>query len=70
MSRFIPVEPDKWAEMVNALAENDRLKAQNARLRLAGDALELFITFAGFTFGARSGLIRAWNAAKEGKPHP
>ena len=64
MSRFIPVEPEKWAEMVKALAENDRLKAENARLRLAGDAMELLITYAGFSVGARSGLIKAWNAAK------
>ena len=64
MSRFIPVEPEKWAEMVKALAENNRLKAENARLRLAGDAMELLITYAGFSVGARSGLIKAWNAAK------
>ena len=99
MSRFIPVDPDKWAEMVLALSEVTRLKAEverakaqsdvmhdakNAtiqglveerdelidevkRLRAAGDALELFITYAGFSVGARSGLIKAWNAAKERK---
>jgi chromosome segregation ATPase len=27
MSKFIPVEPEKWAEMVKAQAENARLKA-------------------------------------------
>jgi chromosome segregation ATPase len=27
MSKFIPVEPEKWAEMVKAMAENARLKA-------------------------------------------
>ena len=32
MSRFIPVEPEKWAEMVKALAENARLKAEVERL--------------------------------------
>ena len=28
MSRYIPVEPEKWGEMVNAMAENARLKAE------------------------------------------
>ena len=28
MGNFIPVEPEKWAEMVKALAENARLKAE------------------------------------------
>lgn len=28
MGKFIPVEPEKWAEMVKALAENARLKAE------------------------------------------
>ena len=28
MSRFIPVEPEKWAEMVKAQAEVERLKAE------------------------------------------
>jgi regulator of replication initiation timing len=28
MSRFIPVEPEKWAEMVKAMAENRLLKAE------------------------------------------
>ena len=28
MGKFIPVEPEKWAEMVKAQAENARLKAE------------------------------------------
>ncbi len=32
MGKFIPVEPKKWAEMVKAMAENDRLKAEVERL--------------------------------------
>jgi hypothetical protein len=28
MSKYIPVEPEKWAEMVKAQAENARLKAE------------------------------------------
>jgi predicted nuclease with TOPRIM domain len=28
VSRFIPVEPEKWAEMVKAMAEVDRLKME------------------------------------------
>lgn len=33
MSRFIPVEPEKWAEMVKAMAENARLKAEVEELK-------------------------------------
>jgi hypothetical protein len=32
VGKFIPVEPKKWAEMVKAMAENDRLKAEVERL--------------------------------------
>ena len=32
MAKFIPVEPEKWAEMVKAMAENARLKAEVERL--------------------------------------
>ena len=32
MGKFIPVEPEKWAEMVKALAEVERLKAEVERL--------------------------------------
>jgi hypothetical protein len=32
MCKYIPVDPDKWAEMVQALAEVKRLKAEVDRL--------------------------------------
>jgi len=32
VAKFIPVEPEKWAEMVKAMAENARLKAEVERL--------------------------------------
>ena len=32
MAKFIPVEPEKWAEMVKAQAEVASLKAENVRL--------------------------------------
>lgn len=35
MSRFIPVEPEKWAEMVKAWSENADLKAEVERLTWA-----------------------------------
>ena len=35
MSRYIPVEPEKWGEMVKALAEVKRLQAEVERLRKA-----------------------------------
>ena len=34
MGKFIPVEPEKWAEMVKAQAENARLKAEVERLKM------------------------------------
>jgi predicted RNase H-like nuclease (RuvC/YqgF family) len=33
VGKFIPVEPEKWAEMVKAMAENARLKAEVERLK-------------------------------------
>ena len=32
MSRYIPVEPEKWGERVKAMAEGKRLKAEVERL--------------------------------------
>ena len=32
MSRFIPVKPEQWGEMVKAWAENPKLKAEVERL--------------------------------------
>jgi uncharacterized small protein (DUF1192 family) len=34
VGKFIPVEPEKWAEMVKAMAENARLKAEVERLKM------------------------------------
>ena len=36
MSRYIPVEPEKWGEMVKAMAEVKRLQAEVERLRKLG----------------------------------
>lgn len=48
--------------------ENERLKAEVERLTKAGDAMELLITYSGiYIDGPKSGLLKAWNAAKEGK---
>lgn len=33
MSKYIPVEPEKWGEMVKALAENRFLKLEIERLK-------------------------------------
>ena len=34
MSKYIPVEPEKWGEMVKAMAENRQLKAEVDALKL------------------------------------
>ena len=39
MSRYIPVEPEKWGEMVKAMAEVKRLKAEVERLKEGNDCL-------------------------------
>jgi len=41
MSRFIPVEPEKWGEMVKALSEITTLKAEVERLTQLNDTLAL-----------------------------
>ena len=46
-----------------SLADYARLKAENERLRKAGDAMAVEVN--GRYFGKR--LIKEWNAAKEGK---
>jgi cell division protein FtsB len=33
MGKYIPVDPEKWAAMVRAMAENRLLKEENARLK-------------------------------------
>ena len=57
MGKYIPVEPEKWAEMVKALAlvaemdktinasqaECRRLKAEVERLRYVGDGLAVMV---------------------------
>ena len=103
MANFIPVEPEKWAEMVKALAAVERLKAEVerltaqvsydnrtqlhvdklaaeftqyeveklraevARLRKAGDAMEADLRFIVFPGAGRFQCLKDWNAAKEGK---
>ena len=42
MAKFIPVEPEKWAEMVQALAENARLKAEVERLTHLANQSEFY----------------------------
>ena len=49
--------------------EVTRLKAEVKRLRKAGDELAWAFSFAVSRHdGEPSGLVKAWNAAKEGKP--
>ena len=68
MGKYIPVEPEKWAEMVKAMAEVTRLKAEVERLRKAGDELLHEWSSGDETDGRnfKKGLV-LWNAAKEGK---
>ena len=40
MSKYIPVDPEKWAEMVKAMAENRLLKAEVDRLQNNCDYLD------------------------------
>lgn len=78
MSKYIPVEAEKWAEMVQAMAlaadlmvENKRLAAENERLRKAGDVLaDIYCEsiFREMTQSERSRIpsVSQWLAAKEG----
>ena len=60
--KAIPVE----AKLIDRIAE---LKAENERLRKAGDELAWAFSFAVSRHdGEPSGLVKAWHAAKEGKP--
>jgi hypothetical protein len=61
VGKFIPVEPEKWAEMVKAQAENARLKAKVERLTKAGDAMADRLVYQGYP-----ATVPAWNAAKKG----
>jgi hypothetical protein len=62
MGKYIPVEPEKWAEMVKAQAEVTRLKAEVERLTKAGDVLANNIVWVELY----RPLVAKWNAAKEG----
>lgn len=83
MGNFIPVEPEKWAEMVKALAEverlkeevehikfwNGQLKAENDLLRKAGDAMAYRVDdMMGVSKEYAQQMLNDWNAAKECKP--
>ena len=76
MAKFIPVEPEKWAEMVKAWAENVRLETENGqlqtelarlkaeveRLTKSGDAMaeDLIGEFGSYN------SVNDWNSAKKG----
>lgn len=60
MGKYIPVEPEKWAEMVKAMAENARLKAEVERLTKELENTDCM-------FAMASAFARDWLAAKEGK---
>ena len=56
----------KNATIQGLVEERDGLLEQVERLRNAGDAMELLITYSGiYVDGPKSGLLKAWNAAKE-----
>ena len=78
MGKFIPVEPEKWAEMVKAMAENARLKAEcqarqaeNSVLAVECDSLKAEVEH----LQSENLLVREeadrycrlWQEAKEGK---
>lgn len=69
-TNYIPVNADDWSKMVEAtklaadlLVENKRLKAENERLRKAGDAMLGDYKETGVIFPPSQD---AWLAAKEG----
>ena len=80
MGKYIPVEPEKWAEMVKALAlvaemdktinasqaECRRLKAEVERLRKAGDDLSASLTV--HSNHPNCGARDEWLRAKKGLP--
>lgn len=63
MSKPIEYGRPWWEVMKEVAAENARLKAENERLRKAGDAMERSIAFE----YPDSPKIKDWNAAKEEK---
>ena len=80
MSKYIPVDPEKWAAMVKAQsdlvrykemcdeldAECSRLKAEVKRLTKAGDELIHGLAPGGSEYSMTENIER-WLAAKEGK---
>ena len=56
----------KNATIQGLVEERDGLLNDIERLKQAGDAMELLITYSGiYIDGPKSGLLKAWNAAKE-----
>jgi hypothetical protein len=84
MSRFIPVDPEKWAAMVIAQrdlvrykeicdeldAECTRLKAEVERLRFIGDEIIMDVYRSECLTDKWCKMARKWDAAKEGKGQP
>ena len=80
MSRFIPVEPEKWEEMVKAQAEVVELKALDKQhlmelklLKTAGDRLSVAVLSTLLKMGhGNKRLIDAYDAWRDvsvGKPN-
>ena len=67
MIPYIMVEPKQWSEMIQAMEENARLKAEVERLRKTGDAMLWFISKK-TNASVYADIAKEWNAAKEGKP--
>ncbi len=68
MIPYIMVEPKQWSEMIQAMEENVRLKAENDRLCKAGD--KVFREWSSGDEKDARNFMKAlviWNAAKEGK---
>jgi regulator of replication initiation timing len=68
MIPYIMVEPKQWSEMIQAMEENARLKAEVERLRKAGD--EVIQEWSSGDEKEARNFMKAlviWNAAKEGK---
>ncbi|HSG19534.1 MAG TPA: hypothetical protein VLA31_02090 [Burkholderiaceae bacterium] len=57
---------NKLKHLVDLSAENARLKAENERLRKAGDAMLPFFVYPPYEKGSHNAVLN-WLAAKEGK---
>jgi hypothetical protein len=84
MIPYIMVEPKQWSEMIQAMEENARLKAEVERLRALSfvtavpveqyeslrRAGDLMLKFAcaNMPYPPYATMAKDWNAAKEGKP--